>query len=111
MTKTLGHNVLKLYSLVASLFPPSSKTPPKLITDLKADPFGGHALNSSMCEMYHCYGTYLSPLSWDITTAKHCQFGHFCPSRNKDVGEDTHVERIGESGRLGGENISGMYTP
>jgi len=77
MTKTLGQAALQLYSGVASMFlpiPPQNQ--PKLVADLEADPFVGHALSSATCELYHRYGMYLAPLTAALTTAKYCHFGH-----------------------------------
>lgn len=52
MTKTLGPAVLKLLSLVASLFLPIL---PRNQTQLEANLFVGHALSSVTCELYYCF--------------------------------------------------------
>ena len=77
MIKTLGRNMLQLYSTVVSTFlpiPPENQT--MLVSDLEADPFVEHALSTSTCELYHRYGMYLAPLTAALTTTKYCQFGH-----------------------------------
>lgn len=76
MTKTLGAAALQLYSTVASkILPIPPENTPKLIADLEADPFVGHALSSATCELYYKYGMYLAPLTTALATAKYCQFG------------------------------------
>jgi hypothetical protein len=74
MTKTLRQAVLQAYSWAAGMvlpIPPQNQ--PKLVADLEADPFIGHALSSATCELYHRYGMYLAPLTAALTTAKYCQ--------------------------------------
>ena len=68
MTKTLG--------VVFMFLPIPAENQQGLITDLKGDPFVGHAFSSATCELYHCYGMFLAPLTAALTTIKHCQFGH-----------------------------------
>ena len=64
MTKTLGSAALKLYAGMASMFLPiPAENQPGLIADLEADPFVGHALSSTTCELYHRYGMFLAPLA------------------------------------------------
>ena len=80
MTKTLGRTALQLYTTAASMFlsiPPENRQP--LMADLESDPFVGHALNSTACELYYRYGKFLAPITAALTTAKYCQFGHQCP--------------------------------
>lgn len=75
ITKTLGNAILRLYALVAGTFlpiPPENQ--PKLVTDLEADPFIGHALSSATCQLYHKYGMFLAPVTTALATLKHCQF-------------------------------------
>ena len=86
MTKTLGKAVLQLYTTVATMFlpiPPENRQP--LMEDLESDPFVGHALTSTACELYYRYGKLLAPITAALTTAKYCQFGHRCP---KNIEED-----------------------
>ena len=81
MTKTLGSAALKLYAGVVSMFlliPAENQT--GLLADLEGDPFVGHALSSATCQLSHCYGMFLTPLTTALTTIKHCQFGHRCPA-------------------------------
>ena len=80
MTKTLGQAALQLYTTVVTMFlpiPPENRQP--LMEDLESDPFVGHALNSTACELYCRYGKLLAPITAALTTAKYCQFGHQCP--------------------------------
>ena len=86
MTKTLGKAALQLYTTVATMFlpiPPENRQP--LMEDLESDPFVGHALTSTACELYYRYGKLLAPITAALTTAKYCQFGHQCP---KNIEED-----------------------
>jgi hypothetical protein len=84
MTKTLGQAALQLYTRAASMFLPiPSENQPRLVEDLEADPFMGHALSGAMCELYHRYGMYLAPLTMVLTTAKYCQFRDACPQTDK----------------------------
>ena len=87
MTKTLGSAALQLYAGVASMFLPIENQP-GLIADLEGDPFVGHAFSSATCELYHRYGVFLAPLKAALTTLKHCQFGHQCPVRIDDGGDE-----------------------
>ena len=81
MTKTPGSAALQLYAEVVFMFLPiSAENQPGRIADLKGDPFVGHAFSSATCELYHCYGMFLAPLSAALTTIRHCQFGHRCPA-------------------------------
>ena len=89
MTKTLG------YAGIAAMFLPIENQP-RLIADLEGDPFVGHALSSATCELYHRYGMFLAPLTAALTTFKHCQFGHYCPVRVHDGGDEAGEPRDGE---------------
>ena len=76
MTKTLGASALQMYALAAgTILPIPPENRPGLVQDLESDPFVGHALTTACCELYHCYGMYLAPLTALLTTAKHCQIG------------------------------------
>ena len=55
--------------------PNPTRKPPKLVADLEADPFVGHAMSHVTCELYHRYGMFLAPLTAALSTAKYCQFG------------------------------------
>ena len=85
MTKTMGRFAIELYVSVASIFLP---IPPEnigaLIGDLESDPFISHALNSTACNMYYQFGSYLAPFTAVLNTVKHCRFGHQCPIVNAD---------------------------
>ena len=87
MKNTLGSAALQLYAVVAAMYLPIENQL-GLIADLKGDPFVGHALSSATCELYHRYGMFLAPLTAALTTLKHCQFGHCCPVRTHDGGDD-----------------------
>ena len=94
MTKTLGRAALQLYTAVVSLvlpIPPESRLP--LMNDLESDPFVGHALNSTACELYYRYGKLLAPITAALTTLKYCQIRHQCPRRIEEDGcdDDTHA--------------------
>ena len=92
MTKTLGSAALQLYAGVASMFLPIENQQ-WLIADLEGDPFVGHALSCATCELYHRYGVSLAPFTAALTTLKHCQFGHQCPVRVHDGGDEAGVPR------------------
>ena len=86
MTKTLGSPAPQLYAGVASILLPIENQP-GFIADLEGDPFVGHAFSSATCELHHNFGTWLAPLTAMLTTMKHCQFGHRCPVRINNDGE------------------------
>ena len=94
MTKTLGSAALQFYAVVAAMFPPIENQP-GFIADLEGDPFVGHALSGATCELYHRYGMFLAPLTAALTTLKHCQFGHQCPVRISDGGDEAGEPRDG----------------
>ena len=101
MTKTLGSAVLHLYAGVASMFLPIPvENQPGLIADLEGDPFVGHALGTAVCELYHCFGMFLAPLTAVLTTMKHAQFGHQCPCTINDI-DDVGAESGGFEQRTG----------
>ena len=100
MTQTLGSAALQLYAGVAAMFLPIENQP-GLIADLESDPFVGHAISSATCELHHSYGMFLAPLTAALTTLKHCQFGHCCPVRIHDGGDDV-VKQQGEPRDGGG---------
>ena len=99
MTKTLGSAALQLYAGVAAMFLPIENQP-GLIADLESDLFVRHALSSDTCQLYHCYGMYLAPLTAALTTLKHCQFGHCCPVGVYDGGDQAGESRDGWVARL-----------
>ena len=94
VTKTLGSVALQLYAGIAAMFLPIENQP-GLIADLEGDPFVGHMLSSATCELYHRYGMFLAPLTAALTTLKHCQFGHCCPVRVHDGGDEAGEPRDG----------------
>ena len=94
LTKTLGSAALQFYDGVAAMFLPIENQP-GLIADLESDPFVWHALSSTTCELYHRYGMFLAPLTAALTTLKHCQFGHCCPVRAHDGGDEAGEPRDG----------------
>ena len=108
MTKTLGRAALQLYTAAASLLlpiPPENQQP--LMEDLESDPFVGHAVTSTACELYYRYGKLLAPITAALTTVKYCQFGHQCPRRIvEDGGQqcdgDTHAHAAGGDTHAGG---------
>ena len=86
MTKTLGAAALQLYTSVASMFlpiPPEEQ--PELLSELESDPFVEHAVSSATCELYHRFGMYLAPLTAELTTLRHCRFGHGACIDDTDV--------------------------
>ena len=102
MTKTLGQAALQIYTGVATMFlpiPPENR--PDLIAELEADPFVGHALSTSTCELFHRFGMYLAPLTVMLTTMKHCQFGDqhsqtMVQPSNEDVPTRPDADRVFE---------------
>ena len=61
---------------------------PGLIHDYESDTFVGHTLSSATCELYHRYSTLLTPLTATLITLKHARFGHCCPVRVHDGGDE-----------------------
>ena len=76
MTKALGSAVLQLYLFGVASMPLSIpvENQPGLISVLEGDPLVQHAINSATFELYHCYDTFLAPLTAALTQVKHCQF-------------------------------------
>ena len=92
MTKTLGRAALQLYTAAASFLlpiPPENQKP--LMEELESDPFVGHALTSTACELYYRYGKLLAPITAALTTVKYCQFRHQCPRRIEKMEDDSNV--------------------
>ena len=110
MTKTLGKAALQLYTAVATMFlpiPPENRQP--LMEDLESDPFVGHALTSTACELYYRYGKLLAPITAALTTAKYCQFGHQCPRRIEEDGlERQQCDSTGGVAPTGDSHASGL---
>lgn len=79
MTKTLGNSFIDLYVMGVSKYF-NVTNPPRLIEDLKEDPFINHALTSVCCELYYKYGMYLAPFTAMLTTARHIDF-----NKNKNI--------------------------
>ena len=104
MTKTLESAALQLYAVIVAMFLPIENQP-GLNADLEGDPFVGHALSSATCELYHHYGIFLALLTAALTTLKHCQFGHCCPVRVHDGGDEAGEAR--DSGGASTESSSG----
>ena len=73
MTKTLGNSFINLYVIGVSKYF-NVENPPKLLEDLKEDPFINQALTNVCCELYYKYGMYLAPFTTMLTTAKHINF-------------------------------------
>ena len=75
MTRTLGALALQAYALTAgTVLPILKENQLRFVEDLKSDPFIMHTLTIACCELYHCYGIYLVPVTALLTTAKHCRF-------------------------------------
>ncbi|CAC5378303.1 unnamed protein product [Mytilus coruscus] len=72
MTKTLGNSFINLYVMGVSKYF-KVVDPPKLIQDLKEDPFLNHGLTNICCELYYKYGMYLAPFTAMLTTARHIE--------------------------------------
>ena len=110
MTKTLGRAAIQLYTSVVSMFlpiPPENRQP--LLEDLESDPFVGHALNSTACELYYRYGKLLAPITAALTTAKYCQFGHQCPRRIEEDGlERQQCDSTGGVALTGDSHAGGL---
>ena len=110
MTKTLGRAAIQLYTSVVSMFlpiPPENRQP--LLEDLESDPFVGHALNSTACELYYRYGKLLAPITAALTTAKYCQFGHRCPRRIEEDGlERQQCDSTGGVALTGDSHAGGL---
>ena len=70
MTKSLGESVINLYSNVGcSVLGVGNQQ--ELRTDLESDPFLNTALHRFTCDLYHCFGALLAPVSVGIITDKH----------------------------------------
>ena len=64
----------------------------------------GHALSSATCELYRRYGMFLVPLTAALTTIKHCQFGHRCPTVINDGNQADGGEPVDSSGGTARKN-------
>ena len=110
MTKTLGKAALQFYTAVATIFlpiPPENRKP--LMEDLESDPFVGHALTNTACELYYRYGKLLAPMTAALTTAKYCQFGHQCPRRIEEDGlERQQCDSTGGVALTGDSHAGGL---
>ena len=96
MTMTLGSAALQLYAGIAAMFLPiPAENQPGLIADLEGDPFVGHILSTATCELYHRYGVFLAPFTAALTTLKHARFGHCCPVRVHDGGDEAGEPKDG----------------
>ena len=70
MTKSLGKNVINLYSnLACSVLGVGNQQ--ELNTDLECDPFLNTAMQRFTCGLYYRFGTLLAPVSVGIITGKH----------------------------------------
>ena len=70
MTKSLGKNIINLYSnLACSVLGVGNQQ--ELSTDLKCDPFLNTAMQRFTCDLYYRFGTLLAPISVGIITGKH----------------------------------------
>ena len=73
MTKSLGKSVINLHSNVAcSVLGVCNQQ--DLSNDLKCDPFLNTAMQRFTCDLYHCFGASLAPVSVGIITGKHYAF-------------------------------------
>ncbi|CAC5401010.1 unnamed protein product [Mytilus coruscus] len=87
MTKTLGNSFINLYVMGVSKYF-KVVDPPKLIQDLKEDPFLNHGLTNICCELYYKYGMYLAPFTAMLTTARHIEPLASIDFKNKDENND-----------------------
>ena len=71
MTKSLGKNVINLYSNLACSVLGVGKHQ-ELSTNLESDPFLNTALQRFTCDLYYRLGALLVPVSVGIITGKHC---------------------------------------
>ena len=70
MTKSLGKNVINLYSNIAcSVLGIGNQQ--DLSNDLECDPFLNTAMQRFTCDLYYCFGAFLAPVSVGIITSKH----------------------------------------
>ena len=78
MVKSLGHSVIKMYSMgsCASL---GITNQDALSEDLENDPFLNSALQRATCELYYRFGSFLAPLSVGIIMSS-----HYLYERNKN---------------------------
>ena len=95
MTKILGDSFINLHVMVVSKYF-YVINPPKLLEDLKEDPFIYRALTSVCGELYYRYGKYLALFTAMLTTAKHINF-----NKNKNAidknGDPENSESSGTS--------------
>jgi hypothetical protein len=87
MTKTLGNSFINLYVIGVSKYFNITNTP-KLIEDLKEDPFINNALTNLCCEMYYKYGMYLAPITALLTTARYIDFNE---KKKDDIEENNNI--------------------
>ena len=73
MTKSLGKSFINLYSNVACTVLGVSNQQ-DLSDDLKCDPFLNTSMQRFKCDLYHCFGAFLAPVSVGIITGKHYAF-------------------------------------
>ena len=70
MVKSLGHSIINIYSMGAcSALGITNQE--ALSKDLQNDPFLNSALQRFTCELYHRFGSFLTPLSVGIITSRH----------------------------------------
>ena len=70
MTKLLGKSIINLYSNIAcSVLGVGNQQ--DFSDDLECDPFLNTAMQRFTCDLYHCFGAFLAPVSVGIITGKH----------------------------------------
>ena len=70
MVRSLGKSIIKMYSMEACAVVGMSNQG-ALSEDLESDPFPNSALQRFTCELYHRFGSFLTPLSVGIITSRH----------------------------------------
>ena len=91
MVKSLGHSIINIYSMGAcSALGITNQE--ALSKDLENDPFLNSALQRFTCELYHRFGSFLTPLSVGIITSR-----HYLSERNENGERTSGTSETGDN--------------
>ena len=111
MTRALGASALQAYSLnTGTVLPIPKENRPRLVEDLKSDPFVTHALTTACCELYHRYGMYLAPVTALLPSAQHCQVENLQHDGQSDGGSSGNPSSNSRSKREHEHTVSASTT-
>ena len=101
MVKSLEHSIINMYSMGAcSVLRITNQD--ALSEDLENDPFLNSALQRFTCELYHRFGSFLSPLSVGIITIRH----YLLSERNKNGEQMSGTSGTGDNKNGGDEKTA-----